>query len=64
MKSEKTDTRWRCSGEVQEDGTVHVWPNVDIKEHVLIGRLCWCDPEIIKVGDGSCAVVVSHRRSQ
>lgn len=41
--------RWHIRHPEEEDGLeppVHVYPIGDLKEHVLEGEVCWCQPTV------------------
>jgi hypothetical protein len=57
-----TDSRWRSDLQVQTDSTVHVWPVEDMKEHILVGVNCWCEPRVEETDYG--AKLVIHNKVQ
>lgn len=56
------EMNWRCDLDVQDDGTVHVWPYIDTQMHMLYGVNCACCPKIEMFPNG--AILVVHNEAQ
>lgn len=52
---------WRNHTEINEDNTVHVWPENDLPDHLTEpgDPPCWCEPELTEYDNGN--VQVLHR---
>lgn len=51
---------WRSHTEVNEGGTLHTWPEVDVQPHVTEGsEPCWCSPDAEFYDNGTIQVI--HR---
>ena len=63
--------QWCSDTGPQKDGTVHVWPKSEEREHVLHGTGCECIPKIRRYKTGrilvthhSFAEIVKRRKNQ
>lgn len=50
---------WRHHTDPGPDGVVHVWPESDVREHVLVNGPCWCEAGVEFYPSGN--VLVVHR---
>jgi hypothetical protein len=53
--------KWLVDEEVQPDGTVHVYPEDEEKDHMLGGLNCWCEPKVEMLESG---FLVIHNQRQ
>lgn len=49
--------KWKRDVNAQSDGTVHVWPESEEREHVLHGTGCECSPQVKQY---AAAILVVH----
>lgn len=52
--------KWRTDVSVQNDHTIHVWPDEETREHVLHGTDCECIPKIELVPEKGVRIVTHH----